>query len=104
LYFSCKNKKELAQARITKVVVSITTDQTKLVSQFSEFSVIFYTIYKNQINCNTIGVTLLRIGPWKELKTCNVALGLAGRRGLPKSGEAGAGSGRGRGGGGPRGL
>jgi hypothetical protein len=41
LYFSCKNKKELAQARITKVVVQITKDPTKLVTHFSEFSVIF---------------------------------------------------------------
>jgi hypothetical protein len=75
-----------------------------LVSHVSELSVIFYTIYNNQQFTLTIEVYLLRIGPWKELKTCNVALGLAGRRGLPKSGEAGVGSGRGKGGGGPRGL
>jgi hypothetical protein len=79
-------------------------DLTKLVSHFSEFLVIFYTTYKIQQFGFTFGVTFLHFGPLKEWNACNVALGLAGRRGLPKSGEAGAGSGRGRGGGGPRGL
>jgi hypothetical protein len=73
LYFSYKNKKELAQARITKVVVYITTDPTKFVSQFSEFSVMFYTIYKNQQFPLTIEVYLLRKGPWKDWDACNVA-------------------------------
>jgi hypothetical protein len=68
-------------------------DPTKLVSHFYEFSVVFYTIYKIQHIGSTIGVTFLRLGPWKDFGLCNVALGLAGRRGLPKSGEAG---GRGR--------
>jgi hypothetical protein len=73
-------------------------DPKKLVSHFSEFSVIFYTIYKKQGNCNSIGVTLLRIGPWKEWNACNVAPMAAGRRGLANSGEAGGACGRGRGG------
>jgi hypothetical protein len=75
-------------------------DPTKLVSHFSEFSVMFYEFYKKQGNCNTIGVTLLRIRPWKDWHVCNVVLGLAGRRGLPKSGEVGGALARGRGGGG----
>jgi hypothetical protein len=48
LYFSCKNYQELAQARITKVVVQFITNPKKLVLHFSDFSVIFYAIYKNQ--------------------------------------------------------
>jgi hypothetical protein len=70
-----------------------------LVSHFSEFSVIFYAIYKNQQNCCTIGVTFLQIRPWKDIDVCNVAPMAAGRRGLCNSGEAGglgrAGTGRG---------
>jgi hypothetical protein len=70
-----------------------------LVSQFFDFSVIFYAIYKNQQNCLTIGVTFLQIRPWKDLEVCNVAPGAAGRRGLRNSGKAGglgrAGAGRG---------
>jgi hypothetical protein len=50
LYFSCKNFQELAQARITKVVAYFTTYPTKLVFHFSDFSMIFYAIYKNQPN------------------------------------------------------
>jgi hypothetical protein len=75
-------------------------DPTKWVSHFSDFSVIFYAIYKKQGNGNTIGVTLLREGPWKEFWVCNVALGAAGRRGLLDSGELAAGLCRGRAGGG----
>jgi hypothetical protein len=48
-------------------------DPTKLVSHFSEFSVIFYAVYKNQQFNLTIGVYLLRKGPWKDLHVCNVA-------------------------------
>jgi hypothetical protein len=48
---------------------------TKLALHFSDFSVIFYAIYKNQEIANTIGVTLLKEGPWKELGVCNVAPG-----------------------------
>jgi hypothetical protein len=74
-------------------------DPTKLVSQFSEFSVIFYAIYKLQQFGFTFGVTFLQFGPWKETKTCNAAPMAAGRRGCRNSGEAGglgrAGAGRG---------
>jgi hypothetical protein len=56
---------------------------TKLVLNFSDFSVIFYAIYKKQEMANTIGVTLLQERPWKELCVRNVVLGAAGRRGWP---------------------
>jgi hypothetical protein len=36
---------------------------TKLVLQFSEFSTIFYEIYKNRQNCNTIEDVVLRRDP-----------------------------------------
>jgi hypothetical protein len=49
--------------RIKKVVVFITTNPTKLVLQFSEFSTIFYAIYKNQQNCKTIEDVVLRRDP-----------------------------------------
>jgi hypothetical protein len=71
-----------------------------LVLHFSGFSVIFYEIYKKHGNGNTIGVTLLQEGPWKELLLCNVALGAAGRRGSgqipagPAAGPVGEGPGR----------
>jgi hypothetical protein len=58
--------------------------------------VIFYTIFKIQQICLTIGVTFLQIRPWKDSLFCNVALGAAGRRGLPESGELAAVLGRGR--------
>jgi hypothetical protein len=48
---------------------------TKLVSNFSNFSVIFYAIYKNQEITFTIGVHLLQGGPWKEFGCCNVVPG-----------------------------
>jgi hypothetical protein len=57
---------------------------TKLAFIFSAFSVIFYTIYKIEENGNTIRVTLLQERPWKELGVCNVAPGMAGRRGWAK--------------------
>jgi hypothetical protein len=60
LYFSCKNYQELAQERITKVVGYFTLNPTKLVLNFSDFSVIFYAIYKNQEITLTIGVHLLQ--------------------------------------------
>jgi hypothetical protein len=81
----------------------MTTDPTKLVSHFSEFSVIFYAIYKIHQSAYTIGVTFLQLGPWKDLKVCNSAPMAAGRHGLANSGEAGGALARGRGGGGPRG-
>jgi hypothetical protein len=74
-----------------------------LVSHFSEFSVIFYAIYKIQQNCVTIGVTFLQLRPWKDSNVCNVAPMAAGRRGLANSGEAGGVLARGRGGEGSRG-
>jgi hypothetical protein len=46
-------------------------DPTKLDSHFSEFSVIFYAIYKVQQFGSTIGVTFSRKGPWKDLHGCN---------------------------------
>jgi hypothetical protein len=74
-----------------------------LVSYFSEFSVIFYTIYKNQQFGFTFGVTFLRLGPWKEFGLCNSVPMAVGRRGSPKSGEAGGALGLGMGGGRSRG-
>jgi hypothetical protein len=74
-------------------------DPTKLVSHFSEISVIFYAIYKNQQNCCTIGVTFLQLRPWKDIDVCNVAPMAADRRGFINFSEAGglgrAGAGRG---------
>jgi hypothetical protein len=75
---------------------------TKLVLHFSDFSVIFYTIYKKQENGNTIGVTLLQEGPWKDLFFCNVAHVAAGRRGWPKFRRGSPWFGRGRARGGSR--
>jgi hypothetical protein len=72
----------------------------KIVAHVSEFSVIFYAIYKNQQSAYTIGVTFLQFGPWKDLKVRNVVPPAAGRRGLADSAEAGAALDRGRGGGG----
>jgi hypothetical protein len=69
-----------------------------LVSHFSEFSVILYTIYKIQKFGFTIGVYLLRKGPWKDAGVCNVTPMAAGRRGLANSGELAGACGRGRGG------
>jgi hypothetical protein len=50
-------------------------ESNKIFSHFTDFSVIFYAIYKKQENGNTIGVTLLQEGPWKVLLLCNVAPG-----------------------------
>jgi hypothetical protein len=47
----------------------------KLVLQFSDFSVIFYAIYKNLEIHFTIGVHLLQQGPWKDFGFRNVAPG-----------------------------
>jgi hypothetical protein len=55
LYFSCTNYQEL-------VVGYFTTNPTKLVLHFSDFSVIFYAIYKNQEITFTIGVHLFAAG------------------------------------------
>jgi hypothetical protein len=77
----------------------ITTNPKKLVLHFSDFSVIFYAIYKNQEITFTISVALLQQGPWKEIFLCNVVLGAAGRRGLAKFRRGSLRFGRGRGGG-----
>jgi hypothetical protein len=47
-YFSCKHYQELALARITKVVVFLTTNLTKLGLHFSDFSTILYEFYNIQ--------------------------------------------------------
>jgi hypothetical protein len=52
--FHAKKYQETAQARITKVVVCFTRNPTKLGLHFSDFSTIFYRIYKNQQNACTI--------------------------------------------------
>jgi hypothetical protein len=57
---------------------------------------IFYAIYKNQENCNTIGDTLLQKTLGKILSLAMWPLGAAGRRGLLDSGELTAGLGQGR--------
>jgi hypothetical protein len=49
---------------------------TKLVLHFSDFSTIFYTIYKNQGNGNTIEVVVLHRGPYIFFKVHKYALGL----------------------------
>jgi hypothetical protein len=69
---------------------------TKLSLRFSDFSVIFYTIYKNKQTHFTILVALLQGGPCKDLCVCNVAPGRGGQRGWANSGELAAGLGRGR--------
>jgi hypothetical protein len=103
LYFSCTNYQQLAQARITKVVGHFTTNPKKLVLYFSEFSVIFYTIYKNQQTHFTILVALLQGGPRKDLCFCNVAPGGPGSGGPAKFRRAAAELGQGRAWGGARG-
>jgi hypothetical protein len=75
----------------------------KMVLHFSDFSVIFYAIYKNQEITFTIGVHLLQQGPWKEMFLCNVAPGRPGSGGPAKFRRAAAGLGQGRAWGGPRG-
>jgi hypothetical protein len=50
-----------------------TINPKKLVLHFSDFSVIFYAIYKKQEINLTIGVHLLQRGPWKDFCVCNVA-------------------------------
>jgi hypothetical protein len=69
---------------------------TKLVLHFSDLSVIFHVIYKNQQTHFTILVALLQGGPQKDLPFCNVVLGVAVRRGEAKFRRAAAGLGQGR--------
>jgi hypothetical protein len=73
LYFSCKNYKELAQARIIKVVGYFTTDPEKLVLHFSDFSAIFYGIYKFQPKVKHYLRSNFHRGPWKFLQVYNHA-------------------------------
>jgi hypothetical protein len=98
-YFACQKYPESELVRITQVVVFITTNPTKLVLHFSEFSTISYAFYKFQPKGYTIGDILLRGGPWKDSALCNVAPGHGGRRHRPKFWCSGAGIGRGKGGG-----
>jgi hypothetical protein len=67
-----------------------------LVLHFSDLPVIFYAIYMNQENCNTIGDTHLQKNPRKDTFLCNVTPGVAGWRGAAKSRRAAAGLGQGR--------
>jgi hypothetical protein len=55
---------------------------------FSDFSVIFYAIYKNKQTHFTILVALLQGGPRKEKFPCNVAPGAVAGAGWPNSGDA----------------
>jgi hypothetical protein len=77
---------------------------TKVILHFSEFSTIFYAIYKILQNINTIGDPLLHRGPWKgsgsykyapglrldpqkDSRSCNLVLGAAGGAGGAISAE-----------------
>jgi hypothetical protein len=52
-----------------------TTNPTKFVLHFSDFSTMFYEFYKYRENHFTIGVTTLQEGPRKDFFPCNVAPG-----------------------------
>jgi hypothetical protein len=80
---------------ITKVVVFSTTNPTKLVLHFSEFSTIFYAFYKFQQNGSTIKDVSLRLGPWKDLGPRNWVPRPTGWRARRKSGGSGGAPGRG---------
>jgi hypothetical protein len=85
---------------ITQVVGFFTTNPTKLGLHFSDFSTIFYEIYKIQHFTTTIGDEVLHRGPWKEGKPYNVAPGVrwparpAKFRQAPVMGSAGDHAGR----------
>jgi hypothetical protein len=94
LYFSCKSYQELAQARITKVAGYFTTNTTKLVLHFSDFSTIFYAIYKNQgnpLSCFSYHFavqpsrrnTSLQCGPWARAAVRLAGIRRARRRSRP---------------------
>jgi hypothetical protein len=87
---------------ITRVVVFSTTNPTKLVLRFSEFSTIFYAFYKFQQNGYTIEDVALRRGPRKDLGPRNWVPRPTGRRARRKSGGSGGAPGRGKGRGGPQ--
>jgi hypothetical protein len=73
LYFSCKDYQDLAQARITNIVDYFTTNPTKLVVHFSDFSIIFYAIYKKQPKVKHYLRSNFHRGPWKFLQVYNHA-------------------------------
>jgi hypothetical protein len=98
--------------KITKVLVFFTANPIKLVLQFSEFSMIFYTFYKFLQICNTIEDVHLRRDPYnfskshtctprlhktprKDLGACNWVLGRGRRRARRNSGSSGGAPGRG---------
>jgi hypothetical protein len=72
--------------------------QKQLALHFSDFSVIFYAIYKVQQICFNYLSYLLRIRPWKDFQIRNVTPGRTGRRGSPELSHSGGGFGRGMGG------
>jgi hypothetical protein len=71
-------------------------DTTKLVLHYSDFSVIFYAIYKKQPKQFYYLSYQLQGGPRKELQIRNVVPGRTGRRGEAKFRRAAAGLGQGR--------
>jgi hypothetical protein len=73
---------------------------TKLVSHFSDFSVIFCAIYKNQENGNTIGVTFCNKDPGKKLGFAMWPLGRPAGASCRNLASAGGGTRRERRGGG----
>jgi hypothetical protein len=70
----------------------------KLILHFSEFSVIFYAIYKKQPKHFYYLSYQLQGGPRKELQFRNVVPGRTGRRGSPELRHSGEVFGRGMGG------
>jgi hypothetical protein len=87
---------------ITKVVLFLTTNPTKLVLHFSEFFTIFYTFYKFQQNGYTIEDVTLRRGPRKDFGPRNWVPRPTGRRARRKSGGSSGALARGKGRGGPQ--
>jgi hypothetical protein len=73
-------------------------DPTKLVLHFSDFSVIFYAIYKKQPKQFYYFIYQLQGGPRKELQIRNVVPGWTGRRDSPELSHSSGGFGRGMGG------
>jgi hypothetical protein len=69
-----------------------------LVLHFSDFSVIFYAIYKKQPKHFYYLSYQLQGGPRKELQFRNVVPGRADRRGSPELSHSGGALGRGMGG------
>jgi hypothetical protein len=63
-------------------------ESNKIGFHFSDFSAIFYAIYKKQAIHFTIGVTTLQNDPRKEILYCNVAPGWPAGAAGSNSGEA----------------